>query len=113
MSDEKKDLQVNQPRRSSDAVVGDVEEIVLDSRDDFEVFKKGGAAVDFRLVSWPRASVIFLKGTCYPPKLLRFMLTVSCSHLCDGCVEYTWCHVWTWSCWRIFFGDWLGRFEYL
>ncbi|TLD23557.1 neutral amino acid permease [Venturia nashicola] len=60
MAGEKKDIPVLGPRRSSDAV-GDVEEIVLDSRDDFEVFKKGGAGVDFRLVSWPRASVIFLK----------------------------------------------------
>lgn len=61
MSDEKKDLQAQEPHRSSDAV-GDVEEVVFDSRDDFEVFKKGMGGVDFRLVSWPRASVIFLKG---------------------------------------------------
>lgn len=61
MSDEKKDLQVSEPRRPSVAV-GDVEEIVLDPRDDFEVFKKGIDGVDFRLVTWPKASVIFLKG---------------------------------------------------
>ncbi|QDS70395.1 hypothetical protein FKW77_009309 [Venturia effusa] len=60
MSDEKKDHQVNQPRRSSHTV-GDVEEVTFDPRDDFEVFKKGIDGVEFRLVSWPRASVIFLK----------------------------------------------------
>lgn len=31
--------------------------------DDFEVFKKHIDGVDFRTVSWPTASVIFLKGT--------------------------------------------------
>lgn len=61
MSDEKKDLQAKEPCTSD--VIGDAEDVTFDSRDDFEVFKKG-SAVDFRLVSWPRASVIFLKGLC-------------------------------------------------
>jgi hypothetical protein len=63
MSDEKKDIQSAEPRASD--VVGDVEEVIFDPKDDFEVFKKNidGSGVDFRLVSWPRASVIFLKGT--------------------------------------------------
>ena len=30
--------------------------------DNFEVFKKGDGAVDFRTVGWIHASVIFLKG---------------------------------------------------
>lgn len=41
---------------------GEVEDVVFDPNDDeFEVFKKNVDGVDFRLVGWPRASVIFLK----------------------------------------------------
>jgi hypothetical protein len=32
--------------------------------DKFEVFKRGDGQVDFRTVSWIRASVIFLKSQC-------------------------------------------------
>jgi hypothetical protein len=38
-----------------DSQLGDVE--------DHEVFKKTSDGVDFRTVSWPRATIIFLKGT--------------------------------------------------
>lgn len=47
----------------SDARAGDVEDVVFDPKDDdFEVFKKNIDGVEFRLVGWPRASVIFLKS---------------------------------------------------
>lgn len=49
----------------SDHRVGDVEDVVFDPKeedDQFEVFKKNTDGVDFRLVGWPRASVIFLKS---------------------------------------------------
>ncbi|ORY13895.1 transmembrane amino acid transporter protein-domain-containing protein [Clohesyomyces aquaticus] len=61
MIDEKKEIQAA-PRASYSA--GEVEDAVFDpkaSNDDFEVFKKTTDGVDFRLVGWVRASVIFLK----------------------------------------------------
>lgn len=42
-----------------DGGYGDVE----DPLEENEVFKKTHDGVDFRTVGWPRASVIFLKGT--------------------------------------------------
>lgn len=41
---------------------GIVSEDVVDPLDEFEVFKKTSAGVDFRTVGWVRASVIFLKS---------------------------------------------------
>jgi hypothetical protein len=42
---------------------GEVEDVRYDTKDDdFEVFKKGIDGVEFRLVGWPRASIIFLKS---------------------------------------------------
>ena len=47
---------------SSDHKTGEVEDVALRAKDDdFEVFKKGVDGVEFRLVGWPRASIIFLK----------------------------------------------------
>lgn len=34
--------------------------------EEYEIFKRGHDQVDFRTVSWIRASVIFLKGKPYP-----------------------------------------------
>ena len=62
MTDEKKEIQAA-PRPSYGQ--GEVEDQMFDpkaSEDDFEVFKKTSDGVDFRLVGWPKASVIFLKG---------------------------------------------------
>lgn len=57
MYNEKKIDYHTSPVASVDVATGDV----LDPlNDDHEVFKKGGA-VNFRSVSWPMASVIFLK----------------------------------------------------
>jgi hypothetical protein len=50
---------------SEDHGVGDVEDTVYKNEDEFEVFKKNVDGVDFRLVGWVRASVIFLKGVLY------------------------------------------------
>jgi hypothetical protein len=49
--------------------VGDVEDTNFDGKgdDEFEVFKKITDGVDFRLVGWLRASVIFLKGMYLQP----------------------------------------------
>ena len=46
---------------------GDAESMGYDkeTENDFEVFKKGEDVVDFRTVSWPKASVIFLKGAIF------------------------------------------------
>ena len=44
---------------------GEVEDVMFNAKtndDDFEVFKKGVDGVEFRLVGWKRASVIFLKS---------------------------------------------------
>lgn len=35
--------------------------------EEYEIFKRGHGQVDFRTVSWIRASVIFLKGKLYLP----------------------------------------------
>jgi hypothetical protein len=58
-SDEKKDIESISPTRSIAA--GEVSP-VKGSDDDFEVFKLGTDGVQFRLVGWVRASVIFLKS---------------------------------------------------
>lgn len=48
---------------SPDHKTGEVEDVALKAKDDdFEVFKKGVDGVEFRLVGWPRASIIFLKS---------------------------------------------------
>jgi hypothetical protein len=60
MADEKK--QDDHISGSEDHGVGDVEDTVYKNEDEFEVFKKNVDGVDFRLVGWIRASVIFLKG---------------------------------------------------
>jgi hypothetical protein len=60
MADEKK--QDDPITGSVDHEVGDVEDAVYKNEDEFEVFKKNVDGVDFRLVGWLRASVIFLKG---------------------------------------------------
>lgn len=59
---EKKEIETA-PRGAS-IVAGEAEEAVYDPKDedDFEVFKKTTDGVQFRLVGWPKASVIFLKG---------------------------------------------------
>ena len=62
--DEKKEIQ---PTPRSSIIAGDVEDVVFDPKDDeFEVFKKTTDGVQFRLVGWPKASVIFLKGMSTP-----------------------------------------------
>lgn len=63
MSDSKeKEIHAAPPRPSITA--GEVEEAIYDPKgdDEFEVFKKTTDGVQFRLVGWPKASVIFLKG---------------------------------------------------
>jgi hypothetical protein len=61
MADEKK--QEDHISGNVDHGVGDVEDAVYKNDDEFEVFKKHVDGVDFRLVGWLRASVIFLKGS--------------------------------------------------
>jgi len=58
MSDDKKEIQ-SSPARSIRA--GEVEHTKV-ADDDFEVFKATTDGVQFRLVGWVRASVIFLKS---------------------------------------------------
>jgi hypothetical protein len=59
MKDEKQDIQSVSPPRSIHA--GEVE-YAKASDDDFEVFKTTTDGVQFRLVGWIKASVIFLKS---------------------------------------------------
>jgi hypothetical protein len=62
MGNEKEIQQVPSPASVRD---GDIEDAAYDpksSDDDFEVFKKTTDGVQFRLVGWPKASVIFLKS---------------------------------------------------
>lgn len=62
MSAKEKEIQ---PVPRASITAGEVEEAVYDPKaeDDFEIFKKTTDGVQFRLVGWPKASVIFLKGT--------------------------------------------------
>jgi hypothetical protein len=62
MSEDKKEIE---PIPRPSVTAGDVEDVVFDPKaeDDFEIFKKTTDGVQFRLVGWPKASVIFLKGT--------------------------------------------------
>ncbi|KAF2006428.1 hypothetical protein P154DRAFT_551118 [Amniculicola lignicola CBS 123094] len=60
--DEKKEIE---PLPKTDVATGDVEDVVYDPKatdDDFEVFKQTTDGVQFRVVGWVRASVIFLKN---------------------------------------------------
>jgi hypothetical protein len=60
MSEDKKEIE---PIPRPSVTAGDVEDVVFDPKaeDDFEIFKKTTDGVQFRLVGWPKASVIFLK----------------------------------------------------
>jgi hypothetical protein len=61
-----KDSSSEDEKAHGDMVRGVVETYTPDAEDpleDNEVFKKTHEGVNFRTVSWPRASVIFLKGT--------------------------------------------------
>jgi hypothetical protein len=63
MDEKHDDIQPTATTTGSDHIVGDVEDVVFDPKDDdFEVFKKNIDGVEFRLVGWFRASVIFLKS---------------------------------------------------
>jgi hypothetical protein len=63
MAEKMDGIQPTATTTGSDARVGDVEDVIYDPKDDeFEVFKKNVDGVEFRLVGWQRASVIFLKG---------------------------------------------------
>jgi hypothetical protein len=44
----------------------DAEPVAFSSKDDVEVFRQDDGAVNFRTVSWPMASVIFLKRRSNP-----------------------------------------------
>lgn len=58
-SDSEKTADAITPAHASESV----EAIKLENREEqFEVFKRGDGAVDFRTVGWIHASVIFLKG---------------------------------------------------
>lgn len=63
MKDEKLDIQSVSPQRSIRA--GEVD-YAKASDDDFEVFKTTTDGVQFRLVGWIKASVIFLKSAYHP-----------------------------------------------
>jgi hypothetical protein len=70
MSNEKDNLSARGRRdsiRKASLDRGDAESMGYDkeTENDFEVFKKGEDVVDFRTVSWPKASVIFLKGPIF------------------------------------------------
>jgi len=53
-----------------DTHYGDVE----DPLEENEVFKKTHDGVNFRTVGWPRATVIFLKGSFSHPRILHLVL---------------------------------------
>ncbi|KAF2110970.1 transmembrane amino acid transporter [Lophiotrema nucula] len=60
--DEKKAGEIEPAPRTTSLTHGDVEDLhSLKAEDEFEVFKTGIDGVQFRLVGWPKASVIFLK----------------------------------------------------
>ena len=60
--EEKKAGEIQPIRSNASVSKGDVEDIhSLKAEDEFEVFKTGIDGVQFRLVGWPKASVIFLK----------------------------------------------------
>lgn len=61
-ADEKHVKDVQEPSPAASIRAGFATPIVPGA-DEFEVFKKTEDGVDFRTVSWPRAAIIFLKGT--------------------------------------------------
>jgi hypothetical protein len=71
------------PPYTDDPNVTDTQEAEVE--DKFEVFKRGDGQVDFRTVSWIRASVIFLKSQSnsapFTPFFLWQKLTLFNSHL--------------------------------
>jgi hypothetical protein len=64
----------------------DVEDPINYDDSDFEVFNKATTDVNFRTVSWPRASVIFHKCEL-PLSLNDWTRLIRCdfSHICNGC----------------------------
>lgn len=61
MANDKKETQPMSSSPPQSIRAGDVEHIKAED-DDFEVFKRTTDGVQFRLVGWVRASVIFLKS---------------------------------------------------
>lgn len=63
MSEKMDEIKPGATTTGSDHKHGEVEDVQYRTKDDdFEVFKKGIDGVEFRLVGWPRASIIFLKS---------------------------------------------------
>lgn len=56
------DLKITPIVEPSNEDISDKNEGIHFGEDDFEIFKREDGQVDFRTVSWIRASVIFLKG---------------------------------------------------
>lgn len=53
----------------------DIDTAQAEVEDKFEVFKRGDGQVDFRTVSWIRASVIFLKSPF--PRIISFVMILT------------------------------------
>ena len=62
MSGEANDLKITPIVEPSNEENSDKHEATNSGEDAFEIFKRQDGQVDFRTVSWIRASVIFLKG---------------------------------------------------
>ena len=66
MSEKVDEIRPGTTTTGSDHRTGEVEDIDRVKDDEFEVFKKGVDGVEFRLVGWKRASIIFLKSALTP-----------------------------------------------
>lgn len=64
------------------STIDQAEGVVLDIREEGEVFKRQDGAVDFRTVGWPMASVIFLKRLI-PNSEIRCLISESHSQSCS------------------------------
>lgn len=62
MSNEAKDLKIAPVVEPFNEDISDNHKTIDSGEDAFEIFKREDGQVDFRTVSWIRASVIFLKG---------------------------------------------------
>lgn len=102
-------------RRSESVDLGDAEDVGYDKEveNQFEVFKKGEDVVDFRTVSWPKASIIFLKGTVAIGIYMRTTLLIIRSNLRHRCAQYSDCNVFSRSRGRRSLSHRLGYPEYL
>jgi hypothetical protein len=115
MSEKADEINAGATTTGSDHKTGEVEDVAVynNKDDDFEVFKKGVDGVEFRLVGWPRASIIFLKSTGNVRRSQEAQMLIWSSSLCHRCTIDSHCNVQLRIGRRRAVCDWLGCLEHL